>query len=720
MNGLIKTNTNKNKFSGGQSGNAVILALMVCVMVAMMASTVPSLIGASEKQMRVSRIKSVMTNLENRIRRIVMDPSTYLCPTNVSGYTTPSSCPLDLAKLNDLRSLRIPGPQQCTGPACINPQINFNFDLPGNTLISTGTSFEFQGTISYNNVDVNIQPINLRIQVPVDVVNIKTINCGALYSGLRPIFGGLNSDGSPICRTIGNNCGAGKYLSAVSPTDLSYTCESMDTSTLSCGAGQMLSNLNWSSGTYSGNCIPVPNNPFNLSVAFPYNPNICVGPNPCAPPAPPVNCAGTWGACVAPGFQTFTITTPASGGGAACPSPLTRACVMPPPGPVPPTADAGCGPSANSVAYVAPTSGFCTAGSNLLTPPGVTYDLVNNQWFEWQCNGTDGNIPCNTLHQNLPYNGDCDPNAIIGTHMVVPTNLCAAGYALPATPTLVPVPPPPATPTHQEWQWQCMGMSGGTNASCAAVKTSNDNGACLATAPAPSTTPPDGVGCQAGTQSAVTVPTAAPWDYSWTCGTAPGTVVTCTSPMMIDGVCGSDNGQSLTATPTNLCTVGTASSVNGNGPWNWTCQGENGGASPNCNAISSVTTTTLPYVRQYTNTSSVNPTGLFITTFDDFRHGPDSMCQLLGYSSAYINPSTGTNNFNCVAINHSLMNCYDVYDGGGYYQRTDCTPNTSLLNLSCKHNGGWQRLSDNPMVFNCYGQDWCTGYSYIEWIDCIP
>jgi hypothetical protein len=143
---------------------------------------------------------------------------------------------------------------------------------------------------------------------------------------------------------------------------------------------------------------------------------------------------------------------------------------LPPPGPVPPTAVAGCGPSANTVAYAAPTSGFCTAGSNLLTPPGVTYDLVNNQWFEWQCDGTTGPITCHTLHQNLPYNGDCDPNAIMGTHMVVPNNLCAAGYALPAAPNLVPVPPPPAAPTHQEWQWQCMGMSGGTNASCAAEK----------------------------------------------------------------------------------------------------------------------------------------------------------------------------------------------------------------------------------------------------------
>ncbi len=46
----------------------------------------------------------------------------------------------------------------------------------------------------------------------------------------------------------------------------------------------------------------------------------------------------------------------------------------------------------------------------------------------------------------------------------------------------------------------------------------------------------------------------------------------------VNGVCGSANGQTLTAAPTtNLCSVGTASSVAGTGPWTWTCAGSSGG-----------------------------------------------------------------------------------------------------------------------------------------------
>ncbi|MFZ4857456.1 MAG: putative Ig domain-containing protein [Desulfuromonadaceae bacterium] len=51
------------------------------------------------------------------------------------------------------------------------------------------------------------------------------------------------------------------------------------------------------------------------------------------------------------------------------------------------------------------------------------------------------------------------------------------------------------------------------------------------------------------------------------------------------GVCGSSNGGTFTVIPSaNLCSVGTASSVNGSGPWNWTCAGISGGTDASCTA----------------------------------------------------------------------------------------------------------------------------------------
>jgi hypothetical protein len=57
------------------------------------------------------------------------------------------------------------------------------------------------------------------------------------------------------------------------------------------------------------------------------------------------------------------------------------------------------------------------------------------------------------------------------------------------------------------------------------------------------------------------------------------------APDPVDGVCGADNGATLLAPPTNLCSVGTPSAVSGDGhPYNWTCGGMNGGQTTSCSA----------------------------------------------------------------------------------------------------------------------------------------
>ncbi|MCX6722539.1 MAG: hypothetical protein NT094_00535 [Candidatus Staskawiczbacteria bacterium] len=47
---------------------------------------------------------------------------------------------------------------------------------------------------------------------------------------------------------------------------------------------------------------------------------------------------------------------------------------------------------------------------------------------------------------------------------------------------------------------------------------------------------------------------------------------------IVNGVCGSASGASSTSAPANnLCSAGTATTVAGNGPWTWSCEGTNGG-----------------------------------------------------------------------------------------------------------------------------------------------
>jgi predicted outer membrane repeat protein len=68
-----------------------------------------------------------------------------------------------------------------------------------------------------------------------------------------------------------------------------------------------------------------------------------------------------------------------------------------------------------------------------------------------------------------------------------------------------------------------------------------------------------------------------------------------TSITSVNGVCGSDNGKTLSSPPTNLCNTGTPSTVSGSGPWSWTCVGSNGGTTANCSTnTTSAFTTPVP------------------------------------------------------------------------------------------------------------------------------
>ncbi len=64
-----------------------------------------------------------------------------------------------------------------------------------------------------------------------------------------------------------------------------------------------------------------------------------------------------------------------------------------------------------------------------------------------------------------------------------------------------------------------------------------------------------------------------------------------------NGACGSANGGTFSTAPTsNLCQSGNPTAVAGSGPWNWSCEGLNGGTTQNCSANSSASNLTCPEV----------------------------------------------------------------------------------------------------------------------------
>ncbi len=101
--------------------------------------------------------------------------------------------------------------------------------------------------------------------------------------------------------------------------------------------------------------------------------------------------------------------------------------------------------------------------------------------------------------------------------------------------------------------------------------------------------------CASGTASAVNG--GGPW--SWTCvGSSGGSTALCSASVAatpVDGQCGSANGILTDVAPKiNLCSAGSASAVSGSGPWSWSCNGINGGATAMCSAPASQANGQIP------------------------------------------------------------------------------------------------------------------------------
>ena len=61
--------------------------------------------------------------------------------------------------------------------------------------------------------------------------------------------------------------------------------------------------------------------------------------------------------------------------------------------------------------------------------------------------------------------------------------------------------------------------------------------------------------------------------------------ISVTPAIPTNGACGTSNGIGVSSVPTSgLCSVGTASAINGAGPWTWSCAGGSGGSTAQCAA----------------------------------------------------------------------------------------------------------------------------------------
>lgn len=289
--------------------------------------------------------------------------------------------------------------------------------------------------------------------------------------------------------------------------------------------------------------------------------------------------------------------------------------------------NAVCG-SANGVGtYSAPSTGLCS--------PGTASAVSGSGPFTWACAGANGgtNASC-----SAPLRQDAVCGSSNGANFYAPpsTNLCSVGS-------------PTAVSGSGPFTWTCNGINGGNNASCSANK--SIDGVCgTANGVSTETSPSSGL-CSAGNSTAVTNSSYA---WHWSCsGIYGGATATCNAPQKVHGSCGPADGSNVYAKPTSgLCATGNATSVIGAGPFDWNCNGINGGNNVTCSANLIVNGQCGPANGQYSGSAPtsglcsagtatvVSGSGPFTWSCNGVNGGTASSCA----SQAIVNGACGPSN----------------------------------------------------------------------------
>lgn len=242
-------------------------------------------------------------------------------------------------------------------------------------------------------------------------------------------------------------------------------------------------------------------------------------------------------------------------------SPVTKKQIRPESGP-------SCGLAASEPAPEQPSTDLCAEGK-------ASAVRGNGPWV-WTCRKGRAHVSCATPKM---VDASCGPANGTALQSAPFAGLCAAGT-------------PSGIDGNGPWSWTCNGSGGGVSVKCAASMQAQINGACGVTANTAVTSAPGAGLCASGSPSAVNG--NGPW--TWSCaGANGGDSVPCSADKAapppppgpkLDGLCGSDNGVVSSGMPPadGLCANGSATQVVGNGPWNWSCVGENGGMTVSCTA----------------------------------------------------------------------------------------------------------------------------------------
>jgi hypothetical protein len=143
-------------------------------------------------------------------------------------------------------------------------------------------------------------------------------------------------------------------------------------------------------------------------------------------------------------------------------------------------------------------------------------------------------------------------------------------------------------------------------------------------------------------------------------------------PVVVNGACGTANGQMFTGAPTgNLCSAGDPSAVSGTGPWTWQCTSSSGGSTASCSAS----------LQTYTINFSAGPNGNLEIPAGVGHQVVSSTSQTVAYGGSTTTPVSAVPN-----ANYHFVNWTDSTTGAPYSSTTPLIINNVTASLSLTAN----------------------------------
>ncbi len=229
-----------NFFRLSQSGQSMITAMLLGFGMAGVSGLVLWESQQAEKNLRIPRIRSAMSGVEAKVRMAATKPQTYNCTTD-STTTVGANCTLTIVNTDFQENFT---GAKCSGSGACGIAVEAFTFVPA----TATTPAKVQTKISYQGQELSIKPIDVDIEVPLDLMQKSSVNCITLTAGAQPIFMGYRPDGSVICQALPGGCGAGEFVAAIDPTTLKLTCGKFPNSG-SCGANEFMTRFDPMSAT---------------------------------------------------------------------------------------------------------------------------------------------------------------------------------------------------------------------------------------------------------------------------------------------------------------------------------------------------------------------------------------------------------------------------------------------------------------------------------------